>query len=89
MGVCTYFVPFCHVGTLNSLRVTCPLVSLVEEEEKWEAPDQLQDLLHQILGGNEPNRNVTYKMLRAMANDRCTSGPLPLGLRSDAVRKEA
>ncbi|GFS65105.1 hypothetical protein TNCV_1635981 [Trichonephila clavipes] len=45
---------------------------LVEEEERWEVPDHLQNW-----GGIEPNRTVTCMVLKAEENDRLKSSPLP------------
>ncbi|GFS81152.1 uncharacterized protein TNCV_1224021 [Trichonephila clavipes] len=45
--------------TLNSHRTASPLMRLVEEEERWETPDHLQDILPQNRGGTEPNRVVS------------------------------
>ncbi|GFX13152.1 hypothetical protein TNCV_2989161 [Trichonephila clavipes] len=33
-----------HGGTVNSSRATSPLVRLVEEKQRWEAPDHLQEV---------------------------------------------
>ncbi|GFT91254.1 uncharacterized protein TNCV_4044791 [Trichonephila clavipes] len=63
-------VPPRHGGTLNSRRAASPLVRLVEEEERWEAPDHHQGVLPQIWGENELNRSVTCMELKATANDR-------------------
>ncbi|GFS65391.1 uncharacterized protein TNCV_2451931 [Trichonephila clavipes] len=68
MDVCRYIVPSWHEGILNSRRAANPLVRLVEEEERWEAPDHPQDCLPQNWGGNVSNRTVTYMVL----NDRRT-----------------
>ncbi|GFV00520.1 uncharacterized protein TNCV_3644981 [Trichonephila clavipes] len=59
-----------HGGTLNSRRAASPLVWLVEEVERWEAPDHPSGVLPQNWGGNEPNRTVTCMVLKATANDR-------------------
>ncbi|GFW69873.1 uncharacterized protein TNCV_1403261 [Trichonephila clavipes] len=59
-----------HAGTLNSRRAASPLVRLVEEEERWEATDHPQGDLPQNWGETELNHSVTYKMLKATANDR-------------------
>ncbi|GFW62845.1 uncharacterized protein TNCV_4451941 [Trichonephila clavipes] len=42
MDVCKCIVPLRHGCTLNSRRAASPLVWLVEEEERWEAPDHPQ-----------------------------------------------
>ncbi|GFU33017.1 low-density lipoprotein receptor 1 [Trichonephila clavipes] len=41
----TSVVPLRHEGTLNSRRAASSLVWLVEEEERWEAPDHPQGVL--------------------------------------------
>ncbi|GFX45805.1 uncharacterized protein TNCV_934441 [Trichonephila clavipes] len=56
--------------TPNSRRAACPLVWLVEGEERWEDPGHLQDFLPLNWGGNEQNRAVTCMVLKAKANDR-------------------
>ncbi|GFW44166.1 hypothetical protein TNCV_3855271 [Trichonephila clavipes] len=61
----------CAVGT--GRLASSPLVRLVEGKERWEATD----VLPQNWGGTELNRTVTCMMLKAMANDRRTSSPLP------------
>ncbi|GFU02425.1 transposable element Tc1 transposase [Trichonephila clavipes] len=38
IGVCKCIVPSRHGGSLNSRRAASPLVRLVEEKERWEAP---------------------------------------------------
>ncbi|GFX15175.1 hypothetical protein TNCV_2708801 [Trichonephila clavipes] len=42
MDVCKCIVPLRLGGTLNSRRASSPLVWLVEEVERWEAPDHPQ-----------------------------------------------
>ncbi|GFV31951.1 uncharacterized protein TNCV_3839761 [Trichonephila clavipes] len=65
-------------GTLNSCRAASPLVRLVEEEGRWKAPDpHPQDVLLLNWGGIELNRTVTCMVLKATANDRRTSSPVP------------
>ncbi|GFW15078.1 uncharacterized protein TNCV_172251 [Trichonephila clavipes] len=71
MDVCKCVVPFRHGGTLNSCRAASPLVRLVEGEERREAPDHPQNW-----GGTELNYTATCMMLKATANDSCTSSPL-------------
>ncbi|GFW52550.1 hypothetical protein TNCV_404781 [Trichonephila clavipes] len=41
MDVCKCIEPSRHGGTLNNRRGANPLVRLVEEEERWETPDDL------------------------------------------------
>ncbi|GFY16779.1 hypothetical protein TNCV_4337801 [Trichonephila clavipes] len=53
-------------------RATSLLVRLVEEEERWEVPDNPQNW-----GGIEPNRTVTCMVIKAEENDRRKSSPLP------------
>ncbi|GFV80959.1 hypothetical protein TNCV_2269431 [Trichonephila clavipes] len=55
-------------GTLNSHRAAITLVRLVEREEKWEVPDQLQGVPSQNWGGTETNRTVTCMVIKT--NDR-------------------
>ncbi|GFT00292.1 hypothetical protein TNCV_2738521 [Trichonephila clavipes] len=50
-------------------RAASPLGRLVEEEERWKAPDP-QGVLTQNWGGIEQNRSITCMMLKAKANDR-------------------
>ncbi|GFW21342.1 hypothetical protein TNCV_1531671 [Trichonephila clavipes] len=61
---------------LNSRRATSPLVKLMEGEEMWKVPDHLQGVLPQNWCGTEPNRTVTYVVLKAKADDRRKSNPL-------------
>ncbi|GFW96894.1 uncharacterized protein TNCV_2160291 [Trichonephila clavipes] len=70
MDVCKCIVPSRHGATLNSRRAANLLVRLVEEEERWEARNYLQDVLHQNWGETELNRSVTCMVLKATANDR-------------------
>ncbi|GFY09154.1 uncharacterized protein TNCV_4663451 [Trichonephila clavipes] len=65
MNVCKCIVPSRHGGTLNSHRAASPLVRLVEEEERWEAPDHPQGVLPQNSGETELNRSVTCMTLKA------------------------
>ncbi|GFW44393.1 uncharacterized protein TNCV_1748221 [Trichonephila clavipes] len=64
-------VPSRHGGTLNSRRAACPLVRLVEGEERWEALGHPQGFLPPNWGGTEQNRTVTCMVPKAKANDRC------------------
>ncbi|GFS51569.1 uncharacterized protein TNCV_549831 [Trichonephila clavipes] len=75
--VCKCIVPLRHGGTINSLRATCLLVRLVEREDRWKDPDPLQGVLPQNWRGTELNPIVTFLVLKAMANDRRTTSPLP------------
>ncbi|GFW24102.1 uncharacterized protein TNCV_4951461 [Trichonephila clavipes] len=70
MDACKCIVPLRHEDTLNSRRAASPLVRLVEREERWEAPDHPQGILHINWGGSEPNRTVTCMVLKATVNDR-------------------
>ncbi|GFU01127.1 uncharacterized protein TNCV_2834941 [Trichonephila clavipes] len=70
MDVCKCIVPLWHGSTLNSRRAASPLVRLVQEEEKWEAPDYLQGVLPQIWGETEPNHSVTCMILIATVVNR-------------------
>ncbi|GFX27906.1 uncharacterized protein TNCV_3083291 [Trichonephila clavipes] len=63
-------VPLRHGGTLNSRRDANPLMSLVEEEKRWEAPEHPQGVLPQNWDGIEQNRTVTCMVLKVKANDR-------------------
>ncbi|GFW90463.1 uncharacterized protein TNCV_76971 [Trichonephila clavipes] len=69
MDVCKCIVPSRHGGTLNSRRAASPLVRLVEREERWEALDHPQGVLHLNWGETELNRSVTCMVLKATAND--------------------
>ncbi|GFW22229.1 hypothetical protein TNCV_1429831 [Trichonephila clavipes] len=40
MDICKCIVPLWHVGTLNRLRVTSPLVRFMEGEEEWDSPER-------------------------------------------------
>ncbi|GFW18854.1 uncharacterized protein TNCV_5133071 [Trichonephila clavipes] len=71
MDVCKCIVPLWHGGNLNSCRVACPLLRLVEEGR-----DYLRSVLPQNWGGTEPKRTVTCMMLKATDNDRRTTNPL-------------
>ncbi|GFW39753.1 histone-lysine N-methyltransferase SETMAR [Trichonephila clavipes] len=70
-------VPARHGGTLNSCRAASPLVRLAEREKRWEAPDHSQGVLPQKWGETQQNRTITCMVLKATANDRRTSSPLP------------
>ncbi|GFX68749.1 uncharacterized protein TNCV_4069931 [Trichonephila clavipes] len=73
MGVCKCVVPLRNESTLNNHRAACPLVWLVEGEQKWEAPDHLEGVLPQNSGGTELKRTVTCLVLKAKDNDNSTS----------------
>ncbi|GFV44807.1 cullin-4A [Trichonephila clavipes] len=74
IDVCKCIVPSRHEGTLNSRRAASPLVWLEEGEERCETPDHPSP---QNWGGTELNCTVTCMVLKATANDRRTSSPLP------------
>ncbi|GFW74630.1 uncharacterized protein TNCV_962051 [Trichonephila clavipes] len=57
-------------GALNSCRAANSLVRLVEEEERWEAPDHPQGVLLQKWDVIEQNRTVTCMVIKDKANDR-------------------
>ncbi|GFU33601.1 uncharacterized protein TNCV_1797941 [Trichonephila clavipes] len=77
LDACKHIEPSRHGGTLNSRRTACPLVRLVEEKERWEAPDHPPGLLPHNWVETEQNHAVTSVMLKAMTNDRRTTLPLP------------
>ncbi|GFV34550.1 uncharacterized protein TNCV_1448561 [Trichonephila clavipes] len=89
MDVCKCIVPLRHGGTLNSRRAA----SLVEGEERWEAPDHPQGFLPLNWGGTEQKRTVTCMVLKAKANERRKILALSRnefrGPRPDAVRQVA
>ncbi|GFT29660.1 transposable element Tcb2 transposase [Trichonephila clavipes] len=61
-----------RVAACIAAGAASPLVRLVEEQQRWEAPDHPQSVLPQNWGGNEPNCAVavTCMVLKATANDR-------------------
>ncbi|GFW93488.1 hypothetical protein TNCV_46911 [Trichonephila clavipes] len=65
---------FCAVGSGfesgEDMEAASPLVRLVEEEEKWEAPDHTQGVFLQNWGETELNHSITCMVLKATANDR-------------------
>ncbi|GFT70861.1 uncharacterized protein TNCV_4163451 [Trichonephila clavipes] len=71
MDVCKYIEPSWQEGTLNNRQAVSFLVRLLEEKERWEAPEHPQGVFLQIWGGTEQNRTVPCMVLKAMANDRC------------------
>ncbi|GFW01143.1 uncharacterized protein TNCV_1763811 [Trichonephila clavipes] len=77
MDVCKCIVPSWNESTLNNRRATSPLVRLVEGEARWEVSDNPQGVRPPNWGATEPNRNVTCMVLKATANDRRTTSPLP------------
>ncbi|GFT92861.1 uncharacterized protein TNCV_740301 [Trichonephila clavipes] len=70
-------MPLRRGGTLYRRRAATPLVRLGEGEERWEASDFPQNVLSLNWGRSEPNRTVTCIVLKAKANDRRTTSPLP------------
>ncbi|GFX28151.1 uncharacterized protein TNCV_424781 [Trichonephila clavipes] len=70
MDVCKCAVPLRQGGILNSRRAANPLAWLVEGEESWEVPVNLQGFLPLNWGVTEQNRTVPCMMLKAKANDR-------------------
>ncbi|GFT67784.1 hypothetical protein TNCV_271731 [Trichonephila clavipes] len=69
-----------HVRTavpLNSRQATSPLVRLLEMDESGKTPDHLQDFLSQNYGETEPNRTVTYLVIKVTDDDRHVYSPLP------------
>ncbi|GFW24076.1 hypothetical protein TNCV_4951201 [Trichonephila clavipes] len=59
--------------SFKNRRAASPLLKLVKEEERWEAPDHSHGVLPQNWGGNEPNRTLTCMVLKVTANGRRTS----------------
>ncbi|GFV09471.1 hypothetical protein TNCV_3158691 [Trichonephila clavipes] len=57
MDVCKCIAPLRHGGTLNSLRVTSPLVRFVEGEEEWEVPDHPTRMFSSKSNGFERDSN--------------------------------
>ncbi|GFV55930.1 uncharacterized protein TNCV_7282 [Trichonephila clavipes] len=70
MDVCKCILPLRHKVTLNNRQAASPLVWLVEEEERSEAPDHPQGFLPLNWVRTEQNRSVTCMVLKAKANDR-------------------
>ncbi|GFU19303.1 hypothetical protein TNCV_3032281 [Trichonephila clavipes] len=54
----------------TSRRAACPLVGLVEEVERWKAPDNPQGVLPQKWGETEQKCTVTCMVIKAKANGR-------------------
>ncbi|GFW98790.1 hypothetical protein TNCV_2837511 [Trichonephila clavipes] len=63
--VCKCFPPLLQ----NSCRVACPLVRLVEEEERWESSDHPQSVPPKNCGGAEHNRIVTCMVIKVPCHD--------------------
>ncbi|GFX49914.1 uncharacterized protein TNCV_1031651 [Trichonephila clavipes] len=63
-------VPSQHGGILNSHRAACPLVKLMDGEERRDASDQPQGVHPQNWDGAEQNRSVNRMVLIAKAKDR-------------------
>ncbi|GFT25093.1 uncharacterized protein TNCV_180001 [Trichonephila clavipes] len=59
--------------TSDSRRAASPLVRLVDGEQRWEALDHSQSVLHLNCGGTELNWTVIRMLLKAAANDRRSS----------------
>ncbi|GFV15449.1 hypothetical protein TNCV_4834751 [Trichonephila clavipes] len=66
-------------GTLNSREAAGLLERVVEWEEMWEASELSQCILPQNWGETEKNRTVTYMVLKATTNNRCTSVVMNFG----------
>ncbi|GFV88771.1 uncharacterized protein TNCV_3355231 [Trichonephila clavipes] len=77
-----------HRGTLNSRRPASPLVSLLEEEERWESPDHLKGVLPQNWGGTELKRTVTCLRLTTCVHLALCRDEFR-GSRSDIVKQVA
>ncbi|GFX27051.1 LAM_G_DOMAIN domain-containing protein [Trichonephila clavipes] len=56
--------------TVNSRRAPSPLVTIVEGEKRWEAPNHFQEVFPENCGVTEQNRTVTCMVLKAKTNDR-------------------
>ncbi|GFW11290.1 HTH_Tnp_Tc3_2 domain-containing protein [Trichonephila clavipes] len=67
-----YIVPLWHGDTLNSRRAPSPLVRLVEEEERWEAPDHPQGVFPQNWGTTELNHAANWMWTREGTHVRKT-----------------
>ncbi|GFW30575.1 uncharacterized protein TNCV_455131 [Trichonephila clavipes] len=75
MNVSKCIVPLRHGSFLNNRRTASPLLRLVEEEKRWEAPDHPYGVSLKIWNETEPKRTVTRMMLKATVKDRRTSSP--------------
>ncbi|GFX90814.1 hypothetical protein TNCV_3166451 [Trichonephila clavipes] len=69
MGLRSKLAQPVYWGTLNSRQAASHLVKLVEEEERWEAPDHSQVVVPQNWREKEQNRTVTCLVLKAKADD--------------------
>ncbi|GFW96912.1 uncharacterized protein TNCV_2160471 [Trichonephila clavipes] len=74
MDVCKCIVPSWQGGILSSRQATSPLVRLNEGGRPLTLP---QGVLPQNWCGTKLNRTVTCMVLKATANDRRISRPLP------------
>ncbi|GFV51881.1 uncharacterized protein TNCV_1322341 [Trichonephila clavipes] len=77
MDVYKCIVPSWLGGTLNSPRAARPLMRFVAGEEKCEALTLPLGILPENWNGTELNRIVTCMMLKATANHKRISSPLP------------
>ncbi|GFT38260.1 hypothetical protein TNCV_764381 [Trichonephila clavipes] len=75
MDVCKCIKSLRHGDTLNSRRTASPLVRLVEEEERREAPDHPQGVLPQNWDRIGPNLYVSNKYKQDQLNAFCAYGP--------------
>ncbi|GFY08715.1 hypothetical protein TNCV_5006281 [Trichonephila clavipes] len=64
-------------SALNNRRPASSFVKFVEGEKRWDASDHSQGVLPLNRDGREPNRTVTCMVLKATANDRRATSPLP------------
>ncbi|GFU85025.1 leucine-rich repeat-containing protein let-4 [Trichonephila clavipes] len=69
MDVCKCIVPSRHEDTLNSRRAASPIVRSAEREERWEASDHPRSGLPLYWSGTDPNRTITFMVLKATVND--------------------
>ncbi|GFT23443.1 uncharacterized protein TNCV_2016981 [Trichonephila clavipes] len=75
MDVCKCIVSSGHGITLNKRQTASPLLKLVEEQERWMAPNHPQVVFRPNWGGTEQNRIVTCMVLKSTANDRPSTRP--------------
>ncbi|GFX48692.1 hypothetical protein TNCV_407991 [Trichonephila clavipes] len=67
-----------HGSTLNIRQAASLLKRLVEGEERWTAPEAPPpSVLPQNWIGTKPKRTVTCMVLKAVADDRHTTSPVP------------